>query len=679
MVTGAKNYNVLIQVQSQNEAERLIGLFRSAGIATRAHRVTSEQDFSESLKADSWDLLVTDNRHPEVSLQFSLDTIAKQKLRTPVILLADDTSADFLEQAFDLGIDDVIAKSNDDHFIHAARREMTRAQLARQLELLSAEYTELNDRAEKLLSESNDAIAYVADGIIMQCNDTFADVFGYSSPDDLDCASIIDMVGKRDHERFKNFFKHFSKGELEQAELAFEGLRHNKETFDAHMTLANASIEGEPCTQVIISTTGPSGASAGGTGNTDAATDLFNRYYLADQIASTAIQVTNGIFNASLLVYELDDHDKLRSEFFLSGIDAIIQDLAKHLNGELGSGELIARLGDNSIAVILQKAPEAALKFAKESLKNIENHICELQGRTVQFTCCCAVLHLNNKDAVELLDNGIEALDDIHLQHDKNHAAIFTPKAKAKPKASADDLHNIAEALESDSFRLLFQPIMSLQGDHKENYEATIWLMDSDREFYPEDMIKAANDTKLDRWIILEATKALAIHHAGGHKTRLIINLTVNALSDESLPAWVGVAIKAANLTADDVVFQFNEADVKNNLKAAIHNIPAFQKAGFKVSITNFGQDDDPFKLLKHIKLDMARINKRFTAMLNGDTSELKELLLQAKEHNIATILPEVDNASALATLWQLGTHYIQGSYLQSPSPVMNYEFAEIA
>ena len=78
--------------------------------------------------------------------------------------------------------------------------------------------------------------------------------------------------------------------------------------------------------------------------------------------------------------------------------------------------------------------------------------------------------------------------------------------------------------------------------------------------------------------------------------------------------------------------------------------------------------------------LDLIKIDPHFTETIaSGETGELKALIDTAKENSIKTILPEVDNAGALATLWQLGTHYIQGSYLQQPSPVMNYEFTEIA
>jgi EAL domain-containing protein (putative c-di-GMP-specific phosphodiesterase class I) len=297
----------------------------------------------------------------------------------------------------------------------------------------------------------------------------------------------------------------------------------------------------------------------------------------------------------------------------------------------------------------------------------------------MQYTCICSVLHLNNKNAAELLDHGIEAIHGLRLSKGKNAAAIFTPSAKEVAALSSNDIDNIDEAIEHGLVKLLYQPLMSLQGRIKENYEVTVWLNDKGQNVYPTEMIKNAKNSKLDRWIILESTKALALHRAAGHPTRMIINLTANGLLDDGLATWLKVATKAANLTHDLIIFQFDEEDIRNNLKAAIKTINALHDNKFLVACRHFGKDAEPFKLLNHLKLDLIRFDASFTAsVLKGDSASLKELIRKAKEAQIETVIPDVDNASALATLWQLGTHYVQGSYVQLPTPVMNHEFTEL-
>ena len=49
------------------------------------------------------------------------------------------------------------------------------------------------------------------------------------------------------------------------------------------------------------------------------------------------------------------------------------------------------------------------------------------------------------------------------------------------------------------------------------------------------------------------------MHRSKGHNTRLTINLTRNSLIDDEFIQWLGVAIKAARLPSDAVIFQIAE------------------------------------------------------------------------------------------------------------------------
>ena len=48
MAIAKKTIRLLILEDSQNEAERLVSLFRNAGHATRVHRLTSSEDLAET-------------------------------------------------------------------------------------------------------------------------------------------------------------------------------------------------------------------------------------------------------------------------------------------------------------------------------------------------------------------------------------------------------------------------------------------------------------------------------------------------------------------------------------------------------------------------------------------------------------------------------------------------------
>ena len=43
----------------------------------------------------------------------------------------------------------------------------------------------------------------------------------------------------------------------------------------------------------------------------------------------------------------------------------------------------------------------------------------------------------------------------------------------------------------------------------------------------------------------------------------------------------------------------------------------------------------------------------------------------------VNTIVPFVERASIIPTLWQQGVQYIQGHYIKKPSPDMDFDFSE--
>ena len=188
-------------------------------------------------------------------------------------------------------------------------------------------------------------------------------------------------------------------------------------------------------------------------------------------------------------------------------------------------------------------------------------------------------------------------------------------------------------------------------------------------------------NTRLDRWILLEATKQLAMIIEERKNTRLFINLTANALQDETLISWLGVALKAGGIPPDALIFQFAEADITRFLKPAKSFAEAIKGLGCSISIDGFGQVDDPFKILKHVTADFAKIADSYAQQLQtgGDTQMLKAMVNSIAESQTQAIISSVDNASALAQLWQFGVNYIQGRYLSEPTTTMDYEFTDIA
>jgi EAL domain-containing protein (putative c-di-GMP-specific phosphodiesterase class I) len=148
---------------------------------------------------------------------------------------------------------------------------------------------------------------------------------------------------------------------------------------------------------------------------------------------------------------------------------------------------------------------------------------------------------------------------------------------------------------------------------------------------------------------------------------------------DETLVSWIGVALNAAKLNKDSVIFQFNEEDATKFLAQAQEFTANLRAHNYACSLSRFGCSLKPFQTLKHLTLDYVKVDGSFTHELNKPESlgTLKTMLAELHEQELRTIVPLVESASAVASLWQLGTHFIQGYYVQAPQAEMSYNFSD--
>ncbi len=86
MTIDKKTIRLLLLEDSQNEAERLVSLFRNAGRATRVQRLTSAEDLQSTLQ-QTWDLLICAPSSQLLPPEEVVHAIRRQAKDLPIIQL----------------------------------------------------------------------------------------------------------------------------------------------------------------------------------------------------------------------------------------------------------------------------------------------------------------------------------------------------------------------------------------------------------------------------------------------------------------------------------------------------------------------------------------------------------------------------------------------------------------
>ena len=685
MAIEKKTIRLLILEDSQNEAERLVSLFRNAGQATRVHRLSSSDDLNEALQ-QSWDLLICAPSSEQLAPSEAIGAIRRQAKDIPVIHLLADNDSDSITEALMLGAQDALPQGEDERLVLVAKRELANLEERRARRACEVALREAEKRCQLLLDSSVDAITYVHDGMHIYANRAYLKLFAYEDADELEGMPMIDLIGGSDQASFKDFLKNYQSVEG-HAELACTGIKANGQGFPAQMSFSPATYDGEPCIQVVIR------AQSGNAeleeklreiSSQDLVTGLFNRTHFLELMDSAAERAVNAGQPACLAYIRVDRYAALLADVGLAGIDLLLTDLANLLRAHFSGEAQIARFGDDVFAVLQPgQVPEKCQEHLAALLKKVEGHLFDVSGRTVQTSLSIGVAGLNEKTAKaqEVVDRAHRCADELK---EGNALKVFNPADELAAAASRGNIiAMIQQALENNSFRLLFQPIISLRGDNFEHYEALLRLVSPQGEDIPPlELFAAAMGAgmaeKIDRWVILNSIKLLADHRSKGHNTRLFVHLSSASLQDQTLLPWLSVALKAARLPSDSLVFQFSEPDAIAYLKQAKSLTQGLNELHCKVALSQFGCSLNPFNTLKHLHIDFVKIDSSFSQDLgNAENQEaLKTLLASLHSQAKLTIVPFVESASVLATLWQAGVNYIQGHYLQGPSQSMDYDFS---
>lgn len=685
--------HLLILDPSQNDAESMVSLLRNSGKATRAHRITSEEDLEEALKNNNWDLLLARDTEQEFSADDALAMIRRMDKDIPCLFLTAEESRERTVAVMKAGAQGTVQFDHNDLIILKAKRELAALEERRRRRALESHLREAEQRCQLLLESSKDAIAYINDGMHIYANQSYMEFLGYDDIDDLICIPVLDTLTPESQNDYRTFMKSFAEKGEDGMTMNCVTKRSDDHELNVTMSVSAATYDGETCTQIVLQ---PEHSDAEleeklrEISSQDLLTGLYNRQYLMAELEQAIAKAGKDNETGALAYIALDSFMTMKSQVGISGADLLLGDLASLLKQEAGDDLLLARLSDDAFGLLCLPCDEKSLTRRCEQIrKAVDEHLFDINGRTVPLTVSIGVASIteNSPKAEELMARAHVASSEVRKQEGHaqgNGIRVYNPA----DYEALDDSHStetILQALEEDRFRLLFQPIINLRGEGEEHYEAFVRMSDKDdKEVSPYDFLPpmGPSDTaiKIDRWVILQSIKQLASHRSKGNDTRMFLNITAETLQDKTFTPWLSVALKAARLPGDALVFQIREGDAGNYMKQAKDFTKALHQLHCKVSIAQFGCALNPFNTLKHIDADYVKIDGSFTEEIQKSDEakeQMKEMVKSLQSSGKLTIIPLVESAGVLATLWQAGVNYIQGYYLQAPAPEMNYDFGD--
>ena len=173
-----------------------------------------------------------------------------------------------------------------------------------------------------------------------------------------------------------------------------------------------------------------------------------------------------------------------------------------------------------------------------------------------------------------------------------------------------------------------------------------------------------------DRWMIKNAIKFCEDSEAD----RVFVRLSKQSILDPSSIGWMDNEFEQKEFDCSRLVMQIPECDAAKHIKQVQVIVQQLRKMGIGFALEHYGIDREKFQILDILKPDYIKIDGELMHTLMTDTEvqkSVEKIVHAAASRDIKTIAERVENANAMAVLFQLGLDYMQGHYVHEPEVVL--------
>ncbi len=691
-----KKIDIFIIDDSFNNEENIAKLMRSSGYATNMSRLEDDEDLIAALKKKTPDIVLYSNGMELISLK---ETIAclQENSKEPIPTVAVNRPGFEMDvvEAMRSGAMDLTSYDNPAHLEMVIHREVKAHSSIANLFKLENIIKETDKRCSTLLDSSRDAIAYIHEGMHVYSNQSYLNLFGFDESEDLEGMPILDMVGMDEREKFKHFLRNkFNTNNSNAEKLELNLSKSDGTEFNGEMEFCAASIDGEPCVQIIIRMQTNNKAleqQLALMSQTDAITGLFNRQYFLDMLEEAASKAKGSEITAATLLVNLNSFKDIKQNVGVVAADQFLNEISRELEQAVQDDDVIAHFEGSVFSIIAYgQNAESIQAYAQKISKTTHDFIANIENQSLNSNCSIGITLLDEHtpDTGEILLRAERATNEARKKG-PGAFVIYKPKEGelTQKEIDAKIVADLKLALKNNRFVLYYQPVISLHGDTDERYEVFVRMLDEDNNIImPADFLPAADRTgmsiAIDRWVLLSTITTLTKCWKEGKRTLFFVKLAANSLQDASLMSWLKEQLKKYNVPKNSLIFEVKESVAVTSLKYTAELAKSLQELNCGFALDDFGTGNNPFELLKHIPADYLKLERSFMDGLSTSTENqeaVKNITEKAMELNKLTIAQCVQDATSLSVLWGMGINFIQGNFLQEPSPELDYDFTSMA
>ena len=409
----------------------------------------------------------------------------------------------------------------------------------------------------------------------------------------------------------------------------------------------------------------------------DPLTGLVNRVEFEERL-DKALQSAKDFENThALLFLDLDQFKIVNDSAGHVAGDELLKQISALLAGQLRGRDTLGRLGGDEFSVLLENCPlSKANKVAEMLINVIREYRFVWDQKTYQVGVSIGIVPIVAETTTrkQLMHDADQAC---YVAKDMGRGRAYTHSEADSTQRAGEKLQrkDISDALVSERFMLLYQPIIALDDEQTRLHTRAEVLLrmldDAGNVITPGAFLPAASRfglmPQIDRWVIDRVFGSYP--HIFMQNPGLVLNLNLSApsIAEDSLLEFILQMFEKTVVKPHQICFELSETTLGHHLANASRLVRSLQEIGCSFALDNFGSGLASFTVLKDLKMDFIKIDGNLIRDINSDEidrSMVESINSMAHLLEIRTIAESVDGEAAIETLKSIGIDYAQGYYL---------------
>ncbi|MES1945687.1 PAS/PAC sensor-containing diguanylate cyclase/phosphodiesterase [Salinisphaera sp. C84B14] len=403
----------------------------------------------------------------------------------------------------------------------------------------------------------------------------------------------------------------------------------------------------------------------------DALTDLPNRANF-----STLLRRSLARGRAfSLLSIDLDGFKAINDNFGHTVGDATLVEIARRLQENVGSKDVVARLGDDEFIIQIWSLEIEQIETLCRQLIDAACRpmLVDEQTVVVGASIGVALAPADGATSAEILKSADAAL--YRAKNDgRGTFRFFSPALDSELQLRQQVIQELRTALTRDELVLHYQPVFDAQNGAITGAEALIRWPHSERGMIsPAEFIPLAEESglilALGNWVIEQACREAA---SWQNERRISINVSPRQFSDTDLHTRIVTVLEQTGLAPSRLEIEVTETVFIKEPQVALDMLCRLRALGVRVALDDFGTGYSSLSYLRLFPFDRIKIDRAFVQDIGQRQDD--QVIVHAIV-DIATGLGMKITAEGIESreqadyLADIGCHELQGFLFARPAP----------